>query len=253
LPQTDLSLQGVTAGYGSMHILHEIDLHIRAGERLSLVGRNGAGKTTLMLAIMGLCRLHAGKISLEGRDISRSSTFRRARAGLGLVPQTRDVFPSLSVEDNLIAGLKSGHDDDVNDAYELFPRLRERRANLAGNLSGGEQQMLSIARTLLGRPRILLLDEPLEGLAPVICNELMEVFQKLSRQEHALSIVLVEQHINIALGFAERIVVLDHGRIAFDGTSIDARSSGILERSLGVGTTTAPRHQAAHIPEGSTT
>ena len=231
----ELELHGVTSGYGAMHILHGIDLVLRPGERVAVVGRNGAGKTTLMSTIMGQCRLHKGHVTFDGQDITAVPAHRRARQGLGLVPQTRDVFPSLTVEQNLVSGLKSARDRDIEPAFALFPRLRERRANLAGNLSGGEQQMLSIARALLGRPRLLLLDEPLEGLAPVICDELMDVFQALARAGDAMSIVLVEQHLAVALDFAERVILLDHGRIAFDGPPALAEESGALERGLGIG------------------
>ncbi len=244
MAEGELELAGVTSGYGAMHILHGIDLALRPGERVAIVGRNGAGKTTLMSTIMGQCRLHAGRIAWDGTDITALPAHRRARAGIGLVPQTRDVFPSLTVEQNLISGLKAARDRDVEPAFALFPRLKERRANLAGNLSGGEQQMLSIARALLGRPRLLLLDEPLEGLAPVICDELMDVFQTLARAGSGLTIVLVEQHLAVALDFAERIVLLDHGRIAFDGPPALAEESGALERGLGVGRS----HSAAITP-----
>lgn len=231
---TDLVLSNITAGYRQMHILKDVNLSLRAGERLSVVGRNGAGKTTLLLAIMGLCRLHAGTITLGHQSIEKMPTWRRAHAGLGLVPQTRDVFRSLTVEENLLSGLKSTRDSNIDYAYDLFSRLKERRNNLAGQLSGGEQQMLSIARTLLGRPRILLLDEPLEGLAPIICQELMDVFTRLAAEGSDLAIVLVEQHLKVALGFADRTIVLDRGRVVFDGASGDLRQSKVLEQSLGL-------------------
>lgn len=231
---TELIVSDVTAGYRQMHILKDVNFSVRGGERISILGRNGAGKTTLLLAIMGLCRLHAGSILLDGVAITGEPTYRRANAGLGLVPQTRDVFKSLTVEENLLSGLKSPRDRDVSFAYELFPRLKERRRNFGGQLSGGEQQMLSIARTLLGRPRILLLDEPLEGLAPVICDELMAAFARLAAETIGLAIILVEQHVKVALEFCEKAIVLDRGRIAFKGMSADLLMSEFLERTLGL-------------------
>lgn len=231
---TELIVANVTAGYRQMHILKDVSFAVRSGERLSILGRNGAGKTTLLLAIMGLCRLHSGQISLDGASISVEPTYRRANAGLGLVPQTRDVFKSLTVEENLLSGLKRSGERDVSLAYELFPRLKERRRNYGGQLSGGEQQMLSIARTLVGRPRILLLDEPLEGLAPVICEELMLAFAKLASVNAGLSIVLVEQHLNVALDFCDKAIVLDRGRVAFEGSSKELLASGSLEQALGL-------------------
>jgi len=230
----DISLASVTSGYGSMHILREIDLAIAAGERVALLGRNGAGKTTLLLTMMGRCQLHSGTISFAGEKINTLPTWRRARTGLGLVPQTRDVFPSLSVEENLVAGLKSSREADIGEAYALFPRLRERRTNLAGQLSGGEQQMLAIARTLLGKPTVLLLDEPLEGLAPIICQELMQAFGTLADSRTGLTIMLVEQHVRVALAFARRAVVLDQGRIVFDDEAEKLKQSNVLDRSLGL-------------------
>jgi len=231
---TELIVSDVTAGYRQMHILKDVNFSVRGGERIAILGRNGAGKTTLLLAIMGLCRLHAGSILLDGVTITGEPTYRRANAGLGLVPQTRDVFKSLTVEENLLSGLKSPRDRDVSFAYELFPRLKERRRNFGGQLSGGEQQMLSIARTLLGRPRILLLDEPLEGLAPVICDELMAAFARLAAETIGLAIILVEQHVKVALEFCEKAIVLDRGRIAFKGMSADLLTSEFLERTLGL-------------------
>jgi len=217
-----------------MHILKDVNLSVKGGERLSILGRNGAGKTTLLLTILGLCRLHAGDILLDGASISAEPTYQRANAGLGLVPQTRDIFKSLTVEENLLSGLKSASDCNVSFAYDLFPRLKERRRNFGGQLSGGEQQMLSIARTLLGKPRILLLDEPLEGLAPVVCEELMAAFAKLASVTADLAIVLVEQHVNMALTFCDRAIVLDRGRVAFDGRSQTLLASDSLEQSLGL-------------------
>ncbi|MGI3166258.1 ABC transporter ATP-binding protein [Pseudooceanicola sp. 200-1SW] len=228
-----LNLSGVTAGYGPTHVLRGIDLSLGAGERLAVIGRNGAGKTTLLATIMGLTRLHGGQIRLKGRGIEGMKPFRRNAAGLGLVPQTRDVFPSLTVEENLLAALRG--DATLEEAYALFPRLKERRRNGGAQLSGGEQQMLAIARTLMTRPEVLLLDEPLEGLAPVICEQLMQVFEDLARDGRR-SVVLVEQHAQAALGFATRAVLMANGRIVFDGAAAELRDNPeLLHRHVGVG------------------
>nr|BAH90358.1 branched-chain amino acid ABC transporter, ATP-binding protein [uncultured bacterium]BAH90474.1 branched-chain amino acid ABC transporter, ATP-binding protein [uncultured bacterium] len=228
-----IELRGVTAGYGDTTVLHDVNLKVGASERLAIVGRNGVGKTTLMGTIMGTTRLHAGSVWFQGQDISRLSPHKRAIAGLGLVPQTRNIFPSLTVEENLIAGLRG--DASIEEAYALFPRLKERRRNGGGNLSGGEQQMLAIARTLMGQPAVLLLDEPLEGLAPVIREMLMETFDALaSKGKHTL--LLVEQHTALALRFAERVIILDAGKVVHDGAAEELLSDpAILERHVGMG------------------
>ncbi|UXT61252.1 ABC transporter ATP-binding protein (plasmid) [Agrobacterium fabrum] len=207
-----LELNSVVAGYGDTHVIRNVSLRIPKGERLAIVGRNGVGKTTLLSTIMGQTRQHAGSVKLKGSAIDALAAHQRARLGIGIVPQTRDIFGSLTVEENLIAGLRNG--STLDDAYHLFPRLKERRSNSGRQLSGGEQQMLSIARCLLGKPEIILLDEPLEGLAPVICEMLMEVFHKLADEGH--TIVLVEQHVGLALKFAERVIALDQGKIVFE-------------------------------------
>jgi len=163
-----LELQRVVAGYGPTTVLNGLSFVVAPGERLAIIGRNGVGKTTALRAVMGLVQLGAGRIVFDGEDLAGLATHQRAQRGLGLVPQTRDVFPSLSVEENLLAGLKHRPRSALDEAYALFPRLAQRRRNGGLQLSGGEQQMLSVARALLGRPRLLLLDEPLEGLAPLI-------------------------------------------------------------------------------------
>jgi len=226
-----LELEHVVAGYGDTHILRDLSLSVRKGERVAVIGRNGVGKTTTLNTIMGLTRQHGGRIRLNGRPIDRLAPHMRARLGLGLVPQTRDIFPSLSVEENLIAGIRNT--GRLEEAYELFPRLRERRGNGGRQLSGGEQQMLSVARALMGAPDIILLDEPLEGLAPVICEMLLEAFQKLSGRGH--TIVLVEQHTALALEFAERVFVIEQGTVVWEGLAAELRSSKtLLERHLGI-------------------
>ena len=232
-----ITLQDITAGYGATHILQGLSLSIAQGERVAVLGRNGVGKTTLLSTIMGLTQVHCGTLTLAGRDLAGLSIYQRARMGLGLVAQTRDIFPSLSVEENLLAGQRRGV--SLAQAYVLFPRLQERRRNQGGQLSGGEQQMLAIARTLMAAPDILLLDEPLEGLAPVLCAQLMAVLAELA-QDGTRTILLVEQNTGPALRFASRVVILDQGRIVYDGAAAALRASpDILHRHLGV----APKDQ----------
>ena len=232
-----ITLQDITAGYGATHILQGLSLSIAQGERVAVLGRNGVGKTTLLSTIMGLTQVHCGTLTLAGRDLAGLSIHQRARIGLGLVAQTRDIFPSLSVEENLLAGQRRGV--SLAQAYALFPRLQERRRNQGGQLSGGEQQMLAIARTLMAAPDILLLDEPLEGLAPVLCAQLMAVLAELA-QDGTRTILLVEQNTGPALRFASRVVILDQGRIVYDGAPAELRASpDILHRHLGV----APKDQ----------
>lgn len=226
-----LEMDGVVAGYGDTHVVRNVSLSIPRGERLAIVGRNGVGKTTLLSTIMGQTRQHAGSIRLKGSAIDTLSSHQRARRGIGIVPQTRDIFGSLTVEENLVAGLRNG--STIEEAFDLFPRLKERRSNGGRQLSGGEQQMLSIARALLGKPEIILLDEPLEGLAPVICEMLMEVFHKLADQGQ--TIVLVEQHVGLALNFAERVIALDQGKIVFEErTATLAPNRTELDRYIGL-------------------
>ena len=232
-----IALQDITAGYGATHILQGLSLSIAQGERVAVLGRNGVGKTTLLSTIMGLTQVHCGTLTLAGRDLAGLSIYQRARMGLGLVAQTRDIFPSLSVEENLLAGQRRGV--SLAQAYALFPRLQERQRNQGGQLSGGEQQMLAIARTLMAAPDILLLDEPLEGLAPVLCAQLMAVLAELA-QDGTRTILLVEQNTGPALRFASRVVILDQGRIVYDGAAAALRARpDILHRHLGV----APKDQ----------
>jgi branched-chain amino acid transport system ATP-binding protein len=226
-----LELRDVVAGYGNTHIVRGLSLVIAAGDRLSIIGRNGVGKTTTLATIMGQTRQHSGSILLKGKGIDKLPSYTRARMGLGLVPQTRDIFPSLTVEENLVAGVRNGA--RIEEAYELFPRLKERRGNGGAQLSGGEQQMLSIARTLMGKPKILLLDEPLEGLAPVICDMLMLSFERLAKSGQ--TIILVEQHTSLALEFAERVIVLDQGKIVLESSSEHLkRNPDVLDRYVGL-------------------
>ena len=229
-----LHIENLTAGYGAIQVLHGVNLSLASGGRLALIGRNGVGKTTLLKAVMGLADVKAGQVRLDGQDITKWSARERAHAGIGYVPQTRDIFPSLTVEENLLAGLKGRPRSALDEAYALFPRLAERRLNGGQQLSGGEQQMLSVARTLLGKPRLLLLDEPLEGLAPIICIELMRAFEHLA-QDTGVAVLLVEQKVDDALRFAPRAMVLERGAVVHDSSSAAlSQRKDLLERYVGV-------------------
>lgn len=235
MPATPLEIKNLTAGYGPTRVIEDLSLYVPAGARLAVLGRNGMGKTSLFATLAGQTRRFAGEIRLGDRDISRQPSAERALAGLGYVPQTRDVFPTLTVEENLFMGLKSRPKSAISEAYDMFPRLKERRGNLGSQLSGGEQQMLSTARTILGQPRLLLLDEPLEGLAPVICEELMAAFARLSHAGE-MTILLVEQRIQSAFDFADSVVVLERGRIAWQGDRQSlVADPEMVEKLLGVG------------------
>ena len=225
-----LALDAVTAGYGATRVLEDLSLSLGDRESVAVIGRNGVGKTTLLATVMGHTTLHGGAIRFAGQDISRLPIHRRAVAGIGYVPQEREIFPSLTVRENLEIGARpgsrraSGSGDGAEDWTEdaassrLFPNLEERLNNDGNQLSGGEQQMLAIARALMANPRILLMDEPTEGLAPVIVEELVRILAAL-RDEAGVAMVLVEQNSAIALNFAERTVVLDRGRVVYDGPS----------------------------------
>lgn len=213
-----LKLEGVVAGYGPTTVLDGLSFEVGVGERLAMIGRNGVGKTTALRAIMGLLPLRSGKVIFQGQDVSGLMPHQRADLGLGYVPQTRDIFPSLTVEENLLAGLKRRPRSALDEAYALFPRLAERRSNGGTQLSGGEQQMLSVARALLGRPSMMLLDEPLEGLAPLIRLELLRAFTNMSH-ETGIAVVIVEQQVDEALGYAQRAVILDHGTVVHSASA----------------------------------
>ena len=229
-----LELIDVYAGYGRVTVLNGLALQLQAGERLAMIGRNGVGKTTALRAIMGLATLGRGRIVFDGVDLRGLAPHQRAQRGLGYVPQTRDIFASLSVEENLIAGLKSRPRAALAEAYALFPRLAERRHSAGTKLSGGEQQMLAVARALLGRPRLLLLDEPLEGLAPLIRQELLAAFGRLGRQGDT-TVIIVEQQVREALGYADRAVILDHGAVAHAAPAGLLRDdAATLERFVGM-------------------
>ena len=212
-----LELRRVSAGYGETVVLEDVDLVLEPGESISVIGRNGVGKTTLLATVMGHTTLHAGEVLLAGTTLNRIPIFRRARRGLGFVPQEREIFPSLSVLENLEVGARPGPWTQER-VFELFPQLHARRRNMGNQLSGGEQQMLAIARALLTNPSVLLMDEPTEGLAPVIVESLAATLRRL-RGDSALSIVLVEQNTRVALAFSARTIVMDKGHIVYDGPS----------------------------------
>jgi branched-chain amino acid transport system ATP-binding protein len=212
-----LELRGVSAGYGETVVIEALDLTLAEGESISVIGRNGVGKTTLLATIMGHTTLHGGTVMFRGRNLDKFAIYQRARAGIGFVPQEREIFPSLSVRENLEVGAKPGF-WTAERIFELFPNLKMRLNNAGNLLSGGEQQMLSIARALMTNPAVLLMDEPTEGLAPVIVETLTATIQRL-RAAGGLSIILVEQNSRVALNFSERTIVMDKGRIAYDGAS----------------------------------
>ena len=219
-----LALDKVSAGYGESVVLEDISLAMQEGDSLALLGRNGVGKTTLLVTLMGLTQHHAGAIRWRGADIGRVPTHRRAQAGLGWVPQERHMFPSLTVEEHLTVVARPGP-WNLKRIYDIFPRLQERRANMGNQLSGGEQQMLAIARALMTNPQLLLLDEPMEGLAPIIVQELMRVIRKLISEE-GLSVIVVEQHARLALSMTQQAIVLDRGRIVHAGSSDSLLADG---------------------------
>ena len=225
-----LELEHVRAGYGESVVLEDISLEIPEGESLAVLGRNGVGKTTLLATIMGHTTFHAGSIEYQGRPIMDLPVYERSRSGIAYVPQTRDIFPSLSVEENLRVASLPGR-WTLDRVYELFPRLAERRRHMGNQISGGEQQMLAIGRALMGSPSLLLLDEPLEGLAPMIVEVLLKVVQRLIRDE-ALAVMLVEQSAKLALEVTEEALVLSRGRIVHHGPSAELLSDPARLTSL---------------------
>jgi branched-chain amino acid transport system ATP-binding protein len=232
--EAGLVLTGVSAGYGETVVLEGISLTLSPGQTLAVLGPNGVGKTTLLATIMGHTRLHGGGIRFAGEEITELPPYRRARLGIGFVPQEREIFPSLTVEENLTVAERPGR-WTLSRVYDFFPSLAERRRNHGNQLSGGEQQMLAIGRALMGNPTLLLLDEPLEGLAPVIVDTLLAGLDRLKREDR-LALLLVEQHAQLALELAQIAIVLDRGAIVFAGTSqelLDAPER--LNALMGVG------------------
>jgi branched-chain amino acid transport system ATP-binding protein len=214
-----LRVEGLKAGYGQAVVVQGIDLVLPQGESLALLGRNGTGKTTLLNTLIGATQHHAGRISLAGRDITMLASHKRAEAGIGWVPQERNIFKSLTVEENLSAVALPGP-WTVQRVYEMFPRLAERKANMGNQLSGGEQQMLAVARALVLNPKLLLLDEPLEGLAPIIVEELLRSIERVVRDE-GMSAIIVEQNPRLILPITQRAVVLDRGAVVLEAASAD--------------------------------
>ena len=226
-----LVLDGIDALYADSHVLHSVTFSLQEGHVLALLGRNGAGKTTCMNAIIGFLPPRRGEIRLFGEKIDRRSPEAIARKGVGLVPQGRRVFPTLTVRENLIVAARGK--DQLGHVFELFPRLKERTEQLAGSLSGGEQQMLAIGRALMGNPRVLLMDEPSEGLAPLIVAEVGRTIARLKAEGQ--SIVLVEQNVKLAFDLADEVAILNTGRVAFAGPAGAARDNeSLITQHLGV-------------------
>jgi branched-chain amino acid transport system ATP-binding protein len=214
-----LEVSGLRAGYGETVVLEDVALSLPERGTLSLIGRNGVGKTTLLATLMGHTTLHSGSLLFRNQKLNSLKVHERNRAGIGYVPQTREIFPSLTVEENLTVAKRPGRwtQDRV---YDLFPRLKERRSHMGNQISGGEQQMLAIGRALMGNPSLLLMDEPLEGLAPIIVEMLLKALERLIRED-ALAVILVEQSARLALEMTQAAIVLDRGRVAYSGRAAD--------------------------------
>ena len=228
-----LRLEKLVAGYGEAKVLAQVDLTLDEGKSLALLGRNGAGKTTLLNSIIGVTTRHAGGVHFSGQDISRVKAERRAALGIGWVPQERNIFRSLTVEENLTAVARPGP-WGVERVYRMFPRLKERKGNLGNQLSGGEQQMLAVGRALMLNPKLLLLDEPLEGLAPIIVDELLAAIRRIVTGE-GMSAIIVEQKARKVLPLTDEVVVLERGGIVHQGTSEELLASPeTLEKHLSV-------------------
>jgi branched-chain amino acid transport system ATP-binding protein len=228
-----LLLDDVSAGYGEAIVISKISLRLDEGRSLAVLGRNGVGKTTLVNTVIGVTRRHGGRVMLGGRDVTRLQPDARARAGIGWAPQERNIFRSLTVAENLTAVARPGPWTPSR-IYEMFPRLAERRSNLGNQLSGGEQQMLTIGRALVLNPRLLLLDEPTEGLAPVIVQELLRALTRIIREE-GLSAIVIEQHARKILGVTDEAIILERGTIVHRAESAALREDpATLDRFLGV-------------------
>jgi len=214
-----LSLSKVRAGYGETVVLEDVDLELPERGSLAVLGRNGVGKTTLLATVMGHTTFHSGKVLFGGRPVEALPVYERSKLGIGYVPQERLIFPSLTVHENLDVARRPGR-WTTERVYDLFPRLRERRAAMGNQLSGGEQQMLAIGRALMGNPSLLLMDEPLEGLAPIIVEALLKALKKLIAED-SLAVVLVEQHAKLALQVTQSAIVLNRGRVSYSGPSAE--------------------------------
>ncbi len=225
-----LTVEALDAGYGEAQILFGVDLTIADGEVVTLLGRNGMGKSTTIRAIMGLIKPKAGRVTVAGRDLTGAAPFRIAQAGIGLVPEGRMIFPTLSVEENLIATAASRFGKprwDIQRIYDFFPRLKERRANRGNQLSGGEQQMLAIGRALMTNPRLIILDEATEGLAPIIRQEIWACLAALKAEGE--SILVIDKNVDALAKIADRHIVLEKGRVVWRGTSDDLRSDAAVK------------------------
>jgi branched-chain amino acid transport system ATP-binding protein len=225
-----LEVQDLHAYYGKSHILQGVHLRVGAGEIVSLLGRNGVGRSTTIKSIMGQV-VSTGSVKFKGEELGGQKTYVIARKGLGYVPENRDIFPSLTVRQNLLLGMKASKRTgrwSVNDMYELFPRLKERSEAPAGVMSGGEQQMLTLCRTLMGDPDLVMIDEPTEGLAPKIVEQVARLFEEIKNR--GVSILLVEQKLTIALKISQRLYVMGHGQIVFQGTPEDLRNNEAIRK-----------------------
>ncbi|QIM48395.1 ABC transporter ATP-binding protein [Pusillimonas sp. DMV24BSW_D] len=228
-----LRMEGVSAGYAGAVVLQDISLSMEEGQTLALLGRNGTGKTTLINTIVGVTQQYKGGIELLGKPLQKLNPYQRAAAGIGWVPQERNIFKSLTVHENLTAIERPGP-WSPNRVYEMFPRLAERKENMGTQLSGGEQQMLAIGRALVLNPKLLLLDEPTEGLAPILVEEVIQGIRRVTRDE-GLSAIIVEQHPQLILAISERAVVLDRGTVVHEGTAAELRDDhDKLNHLLGV-------------------
>jgi branched-chain amino acid transport system ATP-binding protein len=224
-----LEVSNLQAYYGKSHVLHGVDLRVGQGEIVSLLGRNGVGRSTTAKAIMGLVDC-TGSIVFKGTELTRLKTYEIAQLGVGYVPESRDIFPTLTVEENLRLGLKGKSPGrwTYEDMYALFPRLRERRQTQAGVLSGGEQQMLTLARTMMGDPELVIIDEPTEGLAPLIVEMVANFLRAL--KDRGISILLIEQKLTIALQISQRVYVMGHGHMVFEGTPDDLKRNKLIRQ-----------------------
>lgn len=225
-----LKLTQLHAFYGKSHVLHGVDMQVNAGEIVALLGRNGSGRSTTAKAIMGLVQCH-GSVQWKDQDILGRKTFEIAHLGIGYVPESRDIFPKLTVHQNLVMGQKRGHGNprwSFEDMYQMFPRLKEREHTEAGVLSGGEQQMLTLCRTLMGDPDLIIIDEPTEGLAPKIVELVGQYLLELRKR--GISVLLIEQKLTIAMQISDRCLVMGHGHIVFDGTPESLRANSLVRK-----------------------
>lgn len=228
-----LRIENINSFYGKSHILHDVSLEVKKNELVTLLGRNGAGKTTTLKSIVGLVPPRSGTVHFGDKPIHTRPTYEIAGMGICLVPEQRGIFKLLTVEENLKLGVQASSPWGLDDIYQIFPRLKERRRNNGGQLSGGEQQMLAIARALLNHPRLLILDEPVEGLAPVIVEEIVDQLKQI--RERGVPILLVEQNLEVCLQLADRHYIIEQGRIVYEGSNEDFRANEqVRDEYLGV-------------------